>query len=335
VTAERAGFKAERITLHGAGKSDDELLAASTGRIGLIAVDGIAELQRLANLSRNEKTATVLLRLNVGVDASTHAFVRTGGKDSKFGIHPRDEAAAAALLLANPQLRFAGVHAHIGSQIYDESAYLENASALVAAAQRFASLGLQSQRIIIGGGFGVPSDPDADHQSLDVAATVAAAAAIVRDAAQKLGLAPLLVGIEPGRAIIADAGTTLYRVLAVKRQSQRTFIVVDGGIAENPRPALYGARYQVTALTPRHEEEQEITLCGRSCENDELGTMQLPRDVAPGDLLAMHSTGAYTYSMAGNYNRFPKPAVVGITNGTHRLLARRETIEDVLHNDAV
>jgi diaminopimelate decarboxylase len=161
VTAQRAGFKSERITLHGAGKSDEELLSACTGRIGCVAVDGIAELQRLADISRNGYTASVMLRLNVGVDASTHAFVRTGGKDSKFGIHQRDERAAASLLSANPQLHFAGVHAHIGSQIYDESAYLENASALVAAAQRFASFGLRSERIVIGGGFGVPSDPAA------------------------------------------------------------------------------------------------------------------------------------------------------------------------------
>jgi diaminopimelate decarboxylase len=335
VTAERAGFQAERITLHGAGKSDEELLAACTGRIGLVAVDGVAELQRLSDLSQNRHAATVMLRLNVGVEASTHAFVRTGGKDSKFGIHPRDESAAASLLLANPQLRFAGVHAHIGSQIYDESAYVENATALVAAAQRFASFGLQSQRIVIGGGFGVPSDPDGDNARLDVAATVATVVACVRDAAQKGALGTVPVGIEPGRAIVADAGTTLYRVLAVKRQSHRTFVVVDGGIAENPRPALYGARYHVTSVTPRHEDEHEVTLCGRSCENDELGTMRLPSDVAPGDLLAMRSTGAYTYSMAGNYNRFPKPAVIGIQNGTHRLLARRETIEDVLRNDAV
>jgi len=335
VTAQRAGFESERITLHGAGKSDEELMAACTGQIGCIAVDGVAELARLADISRNALTATVMLRLNVGVDASTHAFVRTGGKDSKFGIHPRDENEAAELLLANPQLHFAGVHAHIGSQIYDESAYLENASALVAAAERFAALGLQSQRVVIGGGFGVPSDPDGDHERLDIAATIAAAVACVRGAAQERSLGAARLGIEPGRAIIADAGTTLYRVLAVKRQSHRTFVIVDGGIAENPRPALYGARYHVSAMTPRHEEDQEITLCGRSCENDELGTMRLPRDVGPGDLLAMHSTGAYTYSMAGNYNRFPKPAVVGIANGTHRLLARRESIEDVLRNDAV
>jgi diaminopimelate decarboxylase len=184
VTAQRAGFEPERITLHGAGKSDEELVAACTGWIGSIAVDGIAELQRLANISRNGHTATVMLRLNVGVDASTHAFVRTGGKDSKFGIHPRDERAAASLLLANPQLHFTGVHAHIGSQIYDESAYLENASALVAAAQRFATFGLQSQRIVIGGGFGVPSDPDNDQKRLDITATVAATTACVRDAEQ-------------------------------------------------------------------------------------------------------------------------------------------------------
>lgn len=334
VTAERAGFQAERVTLHGAGKSDEELLAAC-GRIGCIAVDGIAELQRLAEISRSGRTATVLLRLNVGVEAQTHAYVRTGGGDSKFGIHSRDERAAASLLVANPQLHFVGVHAHIGSQIYDESAYTANASALVAAAQRLAAFGLQTQRIVIGGGFGVPSDPQRDRAKLDVGATIAAAADVVAAAARERGLGTARVGIEPGRAIVADAGTTLYRVLAVKRQSQRTFVVVDGGIAENPRPALYGARYRVTAVTPRHETEEEITLCGRSCENDELGTMRLPRDVAPGDLLAMHSTGAYTYSMASNYNRFPKPAVVGIENGSHRLLARRESIDDVLRNDTI
>ena len=127
-----------------------------------------------------------------------------------------------------------------------------------------------------------PPIPTASNKKLNVAATVAAAAAYVRSAAQERGLGTVAVGIEPGRAIVADAGTTLYRVLAVKCQSQRTFIVVDGGIAENPRPALYGARYHVDAVTPRHGEDEEITLCGRSCENDELGTMRLPRDVAPG-----------------------------------------------------
>lgn len=335
ITAERAGFAPERITLHGAGKPLAELTAAATGRIGRIAVDGIEEMERLAAVTSDGRTVDVMLRLNVGVEARTHAYVRTGGHDTKFGLHPRDEGAAAALLQANPQLRFVGLHAHIGSQIYSEASYVEAALALVDAAARFATAGLRTHRIVIGGGFGVPSDPDSGEGALDVAATVAAVAKSVGSAARDRGLPAPRLGIEPGRSIIATAGTTLYRVLAVKRQSYRTFVVVDGGIAENPRPALYGARYRVIGAAPLTGDPMEVTLCGRSCENDELATVNLPSGVAPGALLAMCGTGAYTYSMAGNYNRFPRPAVVGVEQGAHRLLARRETIEDVLRTDAV
>jgi diaminopimelate decarboxylase len=335
VTAERAGFEPARITLHGAGKSDDELRAACAGRLGCIAVDGIEELARLAELSRGGRCADVILRLNVGIEAGSHAFVRTGGNDTKFGIHQRDEGAAASLLAANPQLRFVGFHAHLGSQIYEPAAYTANATALVAAAQRFARFGLPALRAVIGGGFGVPSNPGAPSHQLDLSATIAAAASRVAEAARERGLPAPRLGIEPGRAIVALAGTTLYRVLAVKRQSYRTFVVVDGGIAENPRPALYGAHHHVVAAARPQADDDEVTLCGRSCENDELGVVRLPRDIASGALLAMCSTGAYTYSMAGNYNRVPRPAVVGISRGGHRLLARRESVEDVLRNDAV
>jgi diaminopimelate decarboxylase len=333
VTAERAGFAAGRITLHGAGKSDEELAAACAGRLGCVAIDGIEELERVASLSRAGCAANVMLRLNVGIEAGSHAFVRTGGDDTKFGIHTRDEAAAASLLAANPQLRFVGLHAHIGSQIYEPAAYTANALALVSAAERFARRGLSSAQIVIGGGFGVPSHPNTAAEKLDIGATIAAVADCVEKASLEHGLPVPRLGIEPGRAVVALAGTTIYRVLAVKRQSHRTFVVVDGGIAENPRPALYGAHHYVVAATPLRESDEEVTLCGRSCENDELGTAQLPRDLRSGALLAMCSTGAYTYSMSGNYNRFPKPAVVGISNGSHRLLARRESIDDVLRND--
>jgi diaminopimelate decarboxylase len=132
---------------------------------------------------------------------------------------------------------------------------------------------------------------------------------------------------------VALAGTTLYRVLAVKRQSQRAFVVVDGGIAENPRPALYGARHYVAAVSEADSPREEMTLCGRSCENDELARVELPSGLRTGDLLAMCATGAYTYSMAGNYNRFTRPAVVGIAAGSPRLLARVESLEDVLARD--
>jgi diaminopimelate decarboxylase len=331
VTAERAGFPPERLTLHGAGKTSEELDAACSGRVGTIVVDGIEELEKLARLARGASCAAVIARLNVGIDATTHAFVRTGGNDTKFGIHARDEAAALAILRANPHLRFAGLHAHIGSQIRQTEAYLATAAALLDAAVRFTKAGLHVERLVLGGGFGVQTHPH-DGASLGVAETVGTLQKYVLDQARERGLPAPALGIEPGRAIVALAGTTLYRVLAVKRQSYRTFVVVDGGIAENPRPALYGARHQVVCAQ-RSGGDEEMTLCGRSCENDEMGIVRLPPDIRSGELLAMCATGAYTYSMAGNYNRFARPAVVGISGGSHRLLARRETTDDVLRND--
>lgn len=331
-TAERAGVAAQRITLHGAGKTDEELRAACAGRVAFIAVDGLAELEKLAAISREGCRAAVILRLNVGIDARTHAYVRTGGDDTKFGIHTRDEAAAIALIRANPQLSFAGLHAHIGSQIFDASAYAAICAALLDAAARFARGGVTTPRIVIGGGFGVATHP-ADGPSLEVESIVAQVRASLAKQARERGIAAPTLGIEPGRAIVATAGTTLYRVLATKRQSQRTFVIVDGGIAENPRPALYGARHYVVTATPIEGREVEMTLCGRSCENDELGIASLPECIRSGDLLAMCVTGAYTYSMAGNYNRLPRPAVAGIAGGSHRLLARRESLDDVLRRD--
>lgn len=332
ITAERAGIVPERLTLHGAGKTDEELSAARDGRVGFIAVDGVEELARLAELSRDGCAAKILLRLNLGVDARTHIHLRTGGDETKFGIPARDEPAALALLRRNPHLRFTGLHAHVGSQIFEIEPYVATAAALMDAAVRIAGAGFTSERIVIGGGFGVATH-SGERASLDVGAAIGAAGRYVAERAREARLPPIRLGIEPGRAVVAHAGTTLYRVLAVKRQSLRTFVVVDGGIAENPRPALYGARHEVVMATSSAGDESEVTLCGRSCENDELGIVRLPSTVRNGDLLAMRATGAYTYSMAGNYNRFPRPAVVGVSGGSHRLLARRESVDDVLRND--
>ncbi|HVA33708.1 MAG TPA: diaminopimelate decarboxylase [Candidatus Baltobacteraceae bacterium] len=334
LTAERAGFPAQRITLHGAGKSDAELAAAVEGRVGSIAVDGIEELERLSRAaSGSQSCAGVLLRLNTGIAAHTHEFVRTGGDDTKFGIHPRDEETAAAILQAHPNLRFAGVHAHIGSQIYQPQAFTANARALVEGLARFARRGLTGERVVVGGGFGVQMEPSAADEVLDVRAAIDGIARCVAHGANELGLDALRIGIEPGRFIVAPAGTTLYRVLAVKRQTSRTFVVVDGGMAENPRPALYGAYHHVVPVAQHDGEQHDVTLCGHSCENDELGVVRLPVDVRAGELLAMRTTGAYTYSMAGNYNRFERPAVVAVGGGVHRLWIRRETVDDVLGND--
>jgi diaminopimelate decarboxylase len=290
------------------------------------------ELEQLVAISRDGCSATVLFRLNVGIDARTHAYVRTGGEDTKFGMQVRDEPAALAILRAHPQIRFSGFHAHIGSQISQTESYVAVATALLDAAARFAAVGITTRRIVIGGGFAVAAGP-ADEGTIDVPAVIARVRAHLAKAAGERGIPLPRLGIEPGRAIVARAGTTLYRVLAVKRQSRRTFVVVDGGIAENPRPALYGARHRAVPAETIGGPEVEMTLCGRSCENDELGTVRLPSGVRRGDLLAMFDTGAYTYSMASNYNRFPRPAVVGVRGASHRLLARRDRLEDILRND--
>lgn len=333
LTAERAGYPARLLTLHGAGKTAEELRAAVDGRVGTIVVDGIQELRTLSKIASGETPLNVVLRLNTGIEAHTHEFVRTGGDDSKFGIHERDEHHAIDLLAGGGALRFAGLHAHVGSQIYQSEAFFANADALLDAAERFAARGLVTERMIVGGGYGVQCDPNAREESLDTATTVAAIVENVKRGARLRRLPVPCVGIEPGRAIVALAGTTVYTVLAIKRQERRTFVIVDGGIAENPRPALYGAYHHIVAIASVPGDLEEVTVCGRSCENDELAIARLPARIAGGDLLAMCATGAYTYSMAGNYNRFPRPAVVGVRDGTQRLLARRERVDDVLRND--
>jgi diaminopimelate decarboxylase len=330
LVAERAGFPPERVTMHGAGKGDEELRAAVEGRAGRIVVDGIDELRHLASFGR---PANVMLRLNTGIEAHTHAFVRTGGSDTKFGIAQHDEPVAAEILRGNSQLRFIGLHSHVGSQIFESAPFVANSHALVEAAARFAAYGLRTERVIVGGGFGVPTHPDDDEEPLDTGTVIADVARCVRDCAGDLGLASPRIGIEPGRAIVASAGTSIYRVLAVKRQSHRTFAVVDGGMYENPRPALYGARYRAAAVERSAAPLVTMTVSGRTCENDELTTAELPGDLQPGALVAMQTTGAYTFSMAGNYNRLPRPAVAAIQAGRHWLWVRRETLDDVLHND--
>jgi diaminopimelate decarboxylase len=331
--AQRAGFTPARLTLHGAGKTDDDLRAATQGWVGRIAVDGLDELHRLASAARAQRVE-VLLRLNSGVEARTHAFVRTGGDDTKFGIHQRDEAAAAAVIAAHPHLRFAGLHAHMGSQIHDSQAFAGHAEALVDAAARFAGYGLICEQAVVGGGFGVVTRRSADERPLDLDETIGVLAQRTTQRAQTLGIPVPRIGIEPGRAIVAAAGTTLYRVQAIKRQSTRTFVVVDGGMTDNPRPAIYGAHHHVESVRGPGAGDIDVTICGRSCENDELGPARLPQDLQAGDLLAMETTGAYTFSMASNYNRFPRPAVVAVEGGKHRLFIRRESLEDVLRNDA-
>ena len=330
--AERAGFPADRISMHGCGKTEEELDAAIEGRVGRIIVDNVDELRRLALRARERNPVNLLLRLNTGIEAHTHEFIRTSGDKTKFGIDPDTLPAAIEILRAAPALRFLGLHAHIGSQIYEQGAFVANAQALMERAAYCAEAGLQTSQIIVGGGFGVQMHPD-QRETLDLTAAMNTIASTIRAEAQRWNLPQPKVGIEPGRALIAHAGTSLYTTMAVKNEFGRRYIIVDGGIYENPRPALYDAYHHIVSASQEAMQLVETTVCGRTCENDRLGIAKLPQVSAAGDVIAMCTTGAYTYSMASNYNRFTRPAVAAVREGTHALIARRETIDDVLRAD--
>ena len=331
-TAERAGFPPDRLTLHGCGKPDDELDAVAQGRVGTVIADSLEELERLAMRATAAKPIRVAVRVNTGIEAHTHEFVRTGGDNTKFGVPSADLPAVLSTLRAASGLRYVGLHSHIGSQIYEVDAFVENVRSLVDVAATFGRSGLTSEMLIVGGGFGVQDHPDGER-TVDITTTIDGIAAALTQAIAATGIPRPRIGIEPGRSLIGRAGTSIYRVMARKQQSQRTFVVVDGSLTDNPRPALYGAYHHVTAATARTGIAGETTICGRSCENDLLGQASLPADLCGGDLVAMCTTGAYTYSMAGNYNRFAKPAVVAVRRGTHHLFARRQTLDDVLGED--
>jgi diaminopimelate decarboxylase len=333
-TAERGGFPAARMYLHGCGKNAEEHDAAIGGRVHFIVVDGVEELADLAARA-NGRRVEIALRINTGIDVHTHEFIRTGGENTKFGILPADVGKALAVLDAHPNLVLRGLHAHMGSQIFDEAPFATNLDALVDIARALHQRGRSAGTLLLGGGFGVDEDVAAQGRS-DLAALLGDLAARAGERARESGIPVPRLGIEPGRGLVATAGTTLYRVAAIKNSGRRRFVVIDGSIADNPRPAIYGAYHQpLVAQSAARGELLEVTIAGRSCENDEMVDARLPDDLRAGDLLALSTTGAYTYAMASNYNRFGRPAVVEVENGGHRLLARRENTEDVMRNDVL
>ncbi|GAC1312853.1 MAG: diaminopimelate decarboxylase [Vulcanimicrobiaceae bacterium] len=338
LTGEAGGVPAERMVLHGCGKTDEELRAALDGRVGRTIVDHHDELRRLHELARGREPSPtplrILLRVNTGIEARTHAYVRTGGESSKFGFPLRELDAAIEAALAIPGTVLAGIHTHLGSQIFDGEAYAASVPILADAYRRVVALGARGGELVVGGGFGVDSRPGGER--IDTLGVLRELAAAFRARFAHDGIAPPRIGIEPGRALVADAGSSLYRVVAIKTQGERRFAIVDGGIADNPRPALYGA-YHHPALAGRTSDAEpiEFTVCGRSCENDRLVVARLPADLATGDLLGLATTGAYTFSMASNYNRFAKPAVAFAGAGAHRLVVRRQTAGAVLADDVL
>jgi diaminopimelate decarboxylase len=326
ITGERGGFPASRIYFHGVAKTDDELRAIAAGRVAFGVIDNADEIERLAAIATIEQPVNVMLRINVGIDAHTHEMIRTSGENTKFGIPQAEAIAAIRRVTELPQLKLIGLHSHVGSQIVDVDPLIANFDALVPYAIAARELGAPVEELALGGGIGIESAPG-EPRPIDLDAFAEALA-------RKVTGTPYRLSIEPGRAVVARAGTSLYRVVTVKQQGSRRFVVVDGGMTDNPRPLLYGAHHPGEMIvTAASGAPIPATLAGRSCENDEIGEYKLPADVKAGDVIAMRYTGAYTFSMASNYNRFGKPAAVFARDGSHRRVVRGETPEDMTRSD--
>jgi diaminopimelate decarboxylase len=317
----KAGFAPERIQLHGNAKSTAELEQAVAAGIGTIVIDGFDDVERLARIADPGRPQRVLVRVMPGVETDTHAAIATGHADAKFGLDLEQAREAFVRIAAAPALDLAGVHMHVGSQLFTTEPFRAGTEAL-------AALG-HFEAYDLGGGLGTPytrEDP-----SLGIEDYVAAKAQALRDLA---GPGRTLF-IEPGRALVANACVTLYTVQTVKRGSGRTFVGVDGGMGDNLRPMLYDAVYEAAIADRMDAGGEPCTVVGKHCESgDELVREAVLPAPAPGDVLVTPCTGAYGYSLANNYNGAPRPPVVFCRDGEARVVVRRETYEDLAARDA-
>jgi len=340
-TAERAGFPMQRVVLHGNNKSEAELTQAAHLRVGRVVVDSFTELARLSELGqRLERDFTVLLRITPGVTALTHEFIRTGDDDSKFGFTLSAGLAHRAVerALELPRIDLRGVHCHVGSLITAAEAFRAAAVLLVGLLDDVRDRhGVVLPELNLGGGLGIAYA--AGDDPLDIGAYAAALHTAVDGECARRDLPRPRLAVEPGRSIVGPAGVTLYTVGTVKDiPGVRTYVSIDGGMSDNPRPVLYGARYTFAAAgkaAPAAGGPATVTVVGKHCESgDVLGRdVELDPAVGEGELLAVAPTGGYSYSMASNYNRLPRPAMVLVADGRADLLVRRESLDDLVAHD--
>jgi len=338
-TALKAQFPAKRIYFHGNNKSYDELKMAIECGVGRIVVDNFYELELLRDLAKKYpgKRIKVLLRLTPGIEAHTHDYIKTGQLDSKFGFGIENGQALLAVesALSIKGLMLIGFHCHIGSQIFEEEPFRDAAKIMINFARTVKEkYGLETRELDFGGGFGIKY-VDSD-KPLPVKDYIGVLVSSVKEYCHKYDIPLPKLSIEPGRAIVGEAGTTLYTVGAIKDiPGIRKYVSVDGGMSDNIRPALYGAKYTaVVANKASNPSEQRVSIAGKCCESGDMliWDIDLP-EIEPGDILAVFCTGAYHYSMASNYNMTPKPAVIFVKDSVARLIVRRQTYEDLLNNE--
>jgi diaminopimelate decarboxylase len=324
-TVLKAGGDPEKIYFHGNNKSKAELKMALEAGVGQIVVDNLQELDNLDEVTQQTgKDARILLRINPGIEAHTHDYIKTGTTDSKFGVPQGEIEAAVKNARSRKKIDLVGFHAHIGSQIFDVQPFVDETRLLLSLTRKYRTLEMS-----LGGGFGVPYLPTDVLPSIDYFA---------QNIASVLESDGIKLVLEPGRSIISSAGVTLYTIGAVKNIPEiRKYVFIDGGMSDNPRPILYQAQYDAKIVTKVEDKNTEkVTVAGRFCESGDIliKEIALPSPQA-GDILAVACTGAYNYAMASNYNRVPRPAMVMVNNGQAKVLVRRETYDDLIRNDVL
>ncbi|MCD1260749.1 diaminopimelate decarboxylase [Paenibacillus athensensis] len=339
-TALQAGFPADRIHFHGNNKTIEEIEMAIDAKIGCFVVDNFAELHTLnAIAGEKRQKVKVLFRVTPGVEAHTHEFISTGQTDSKFGFDLGNGSAFRALEEAKalPNVDILGVHSHIGSQIFEVDGFRMAAERVAAFAVHVRKeLDLTFRVINLGGGFGIRYIEG--HTPLPMATYVKAITDAIKENFGSNDYPLPEIWIEPGRSIVGDAGTTLYTIGSTKEiPGVRKYVAVDGGMSDNPRPALYDAQYEAMLANRATEQPEEVvSIAGKLCESGDMliWDLNLPK-VQTGDILAVSCTGAYNYAMASNYNRVRRPAVVFVKDGQADLVVKRETFDNVAGNDLI
>lgn len=338
-TAYRAGYPLANAYFHSNNKTDDDIRFAMEHGIGYFVADNMEELIAVDRIAGEmDKEQKVLLRLTPGIDPHTYAAVATGNVDSKFGsaIETGQAEEITVFALSLPNIRLAGFHCHVGSQVFDSDVFLRSADIMLTfIAEMNQKHGYLAQELDLGGGYGVryvESDP-----FIDIAANIAEVAARLKTKAAELGIALPAIRMEPGRSIVADAGLTLYHVGTIKKiPGYKNYVSVDGGMTDNPRYALYRSSYTVLLANKLDEPcDFACSVVGRNCESGDIlqENVSLPASVTRDDVLAVLTTGAYNYAMASNYNRVPRPPIVMVNGGTDYLAVRRESPDDLIRND--
>ncbi len=342
-TAVKAGFPADKIYMHGNNKLRSELEYALECGVGTIVVDAYSELDMLDGLAEKcGKKQDILLRVNPGVEAHTHHFIQTAKTDSKFGFSLSDGTAEkiTEYALGKKNLRLRGYHCHIGSQIFEKQSFRLAADKMMAfmsgMKQKF---GFVADKLNLGGGYGIwYTDEDAKISSAQYALYLDAVVDEIKAKAKEYSLDEPYLLIEPGRSIVGEAGVTLYTVGAIKEiPGVKKYVAVDGGMFENPRYALYQAKYTAVLANRMNDKADDVvTVAGKCCESGDIVCANVPLPKAKtGDILAVLSTGAYNYSMASNYNRNPIPPVVLVNEGHADYIVKPQTFEDIVRNDVV